>query len=1167
MINLNTIIAPLLENKEFDLLKNLIEKGKSPVLATGVLDSQKAHLIYGIESLINKSSLIIASSELKAKEIYEDMQFFIKDKIMYYPSKDIIFYSADVKSTDIIKKRFEVIDKLISGEKISVVLSVEALFDRLVEKNIFKNFIIEINEGDSVDINELAQKLVFMGYERCELVEAQGQFAIRGGIIDLYSSVMENAVRIEFWDDEVDSIRLLDSFSQRSVEKTDGIRIFPMREIVYDDSNIELAVKNIKSKLNAAQKQFKKNDKIEELNLLNENINEVLDKLENEKSFSGVDKYLQFFYENTATFLDYINKDTVIYFDEPMKIAEHAKVVLTEFEESIKNRILKGYMLPEQAEMVYDYSYILNKTQNFSQVLFSSIISNIKDFKLKEIIGFNVKSSGIIKNNFDAFVEELEYLRAKQYRILFLAGPRTKCERMQKELIDRDLPVSFIESFDNVDLKAGIVYIAKGSLNKGFEYTDDKFIIVTDKDAFGEEKKKKKQPKKRKNGAPIESFTDLKIGDYVVHDNYGIGVFRGIEKIVSEGVSKDYIKLGYADEGNLYVAINQMDMVQKYIGGEAHLPKLNKLGTQQWEKAKAKAKKAAMILAEDLVKLYAKRQAAKGFIYSRDTVWQREFEESFPYEETDDQLNAINDVKDDMESERVMDRLICGDVGFGKTEVAIRAAFKAVQDDKQVAFLVPTTILAQQHYSTFIKRMENFPVEVSMLSRFRTPKQQKETISGLEKGNVDIVIGTHRILSKDLKFKNLGLIIVDEEQRFGVAHKEKFKTLKENVDILTLSATPIPRTLHMSMTGIRDMSILEEPPGERIPIQTYVMEYNPEFVKDAIHRELARGGQVYYLHNRVRNIADVAMKLQNLVPEATVQFAHGQMSERELENIMMDFMQNNINVLVCTTIIETGLDIPNVNTIIIQDADLMGLSQLYQLRGRVGRSNRTSFAYLMYKKDKVLREVSEKRLQTIKEFTEFGSGFKVAMRDLEIRGAGNLLGAEQHGHMDTVGYDMYCKLLDMAVRELKGEEITPEFETLIDVNLNAFIPPKFIKNEIQKLEMYKKISLIRNEKDFYDVQDELEDRFGTMPNSVQNLLDIALMKAYAHDLGVVSIIQRGKKINISFKEDNNVKLDNLTDVIVKSGNRLLFNGILTYNIKEGENNFVVKIRDILKSIM
>ncbi len=1156
---------PLIENTEFKLFKNLMEKEKSTVLATGVLDSQKAHLIYAMEYLLKKSSLIIAANELKAKEIYDDMRFFIKDKIMYYPSKDIIFYSADVKSSDIIKKRFEIIEKLINGEKISVVLSIEALFDRLAEKEIFKKHIININEGDKISLDELAKKLIFMGYERCELVEGQGQFAVRGGIMDLFSSVMENAVRIEFWDDEVDSIRILDSYSQRSVERCQSIKIFPMRELVYDEQNLDYAIKNIKNKLASAQKLYKKNKKTQELENLSQNINEVIEKLENEKSFSGIDKYIQFFYDKTSDFFDYIDKDTIIYFDEPARISEHASVVLSEFEQSVKNRILKGYMLPEQANMVYDYNFVLNRAKNFSQALFTSIISNIKDFKPKQIISFNVKGCSVIKNNIDALTEELEYLISKKYRILFLAGSMTKCERMKNELSQKNIPVSFFNDDKDTDLTPGIVYIASGSLNKGFEYSDSKFIVLTDKDAFKEEKRNKKRKKKKKIGEAIESFTDLKIGDYVVHDNHGIGIFKGIEQITADGVSKDYIKLGYADDGNLYVAINQMDMVQKYIGGEANIPKLNRLGAKQWEKSKARAKKAAALLAEDLIKLYAKRQAAKGFVYSKDTLWQKEFEDGFPYEETEDQLNAIDDVKEDMQSDKVMDRLICGDVGFGKTEIALRAAFKAVQDGKQVAFLVPTTILAQQHYSTFLARMENFPIEISMLSRFRTQKQQKETIDGLEKGSVDIVIGTHRILSKDLKFKDLGLIIVDEEQRFGVSHKEKLKKLKENIDVITLSATPIPRTLHMSMMGVRDMSVLKEPPSDRIPVQTYVMEYNTEFVKDAVNRELARGGQVYYLHNRVRNIEETAFKIQALVPDAVVSFAHGQMSERELENVMMDFMENNIDVLVCTTIIETGLDIPNVNTIIIQDADLMGLSQLYQLRGRVGRSNRTSFAYLMYKKDKVLNEISEKRLRTIKEFTEFGSGFKVAMKDLEIRGAGNILGSQQHGHMDSVGYDMYCKLLDNAVRELKGEEIEPEFETLVDINLNAFIPSGYIKNEVQKLDMYKKISLIRNENDFYDVQEELEDRFGNMPSCVQNLLDIALMKAYAHRLGASSIIQKGKRINLNFNKDNGINIQRLGEIINQNEGKLVFNGVLTYNA-DNENDFVIKIKDILKEI-
>lgn len=1167
---MNALIKPLAENESFNVLQRCLKESKTPVLATGVLDSQKCHIIYGIEKLLNCSSIIITNSELKAKEIYDDLRFFIKDKVMQYPSKDIVFYSADVKSSDIVKQRFEVINKLIHNEDITIVLTIEALFDKLVKKERFKDFIINISQGDNINIEELSKKLIFMGYERTELVEGQGQFAVRGGIMDIFSSTSENAFRIEFWGDEIDSIRLLDSFSQRSIESIDKIEIFPMRELVYEDFELENAVKEIRKNFNDTYKKYQKKEMNEEAENLKNIINECLEKLTEQRSFSGVDRYIQFFYDDYVSLLEYLPQNTTIFFDEPSRVNEHAKNVLDEFNESMQNRILKGYILPVQSNMVFSYEEILQKSNNFNQILFSSLIQNIKNFKIKEIINFVVKSSSIFKNNFAMLEEELKYLKSNNYFILFLSGTKTRCERMVKELNDRDLPAQFLEDFENFQIKPGVIYVGKGSLNKGFEYSENKFAFITDKEVFGEIKKKKKSSKKKK-GAIIESFTDLKIGDYVVHENHGIGIFKGVEKIVSEGISKDYIKLEYADKGVLYVATNQMDMVQKYIGGEAAKLKLNKLGGSQWIKDKAKAKKAAYILAQDLVDLYAERQAMKGFQYSVDNVWQKEFEESFPYDETEDQLNAIADVKMDMESSKIMDRLICGDVGYGKTEVAIRAAFKSVQDGKQVAYLVPTTILAQQHYSTFANRMDGYPINVEMMSRFKTPKQQKDIKNGLEKGTVDIVIGTHRILSKDLKFKDLGLIIVDEEQRFGVSHKEKLKSIKQNVDVLTLTATPIPRTLHMSLTGIRDMSILEEPPNERKPIQTYVMEYNPELVRDAIHRELARGGQVYYLHNRVRNINEVASKIQKLVPEASVGFAHGQMSERELEDIMINFMENNINVLVCTTIIETGLDIPNVNTIIIQDADCMGLSQLYQLRGRVGRSNRSSFAYLMYKKDKVLQEVSEKRLQTIKDFTEFGSGFKIAMRDLEIRGAGNLLGAEQHGHMDAIGYDMYCKLLDQAVRELKGEKITEEFETLIDINLNAFIPEKYISNEEQKLEMYKKISLIQNDEDFMEIQDELIDRFGDLPQTVQNLLDIAVMKAYAHKAGVISIIQRKNNVIIKFKEDSKVDISKILEII-KTNKSILFTGsgsvpYITYKIEENESGFIINIKKLMVEIV
>ena len=737
------------------------------------------------------------------------------------------------------------------------------------------------------------------------------------------------------------------------------------------------------------------------------------------------------------------------------------------------------------------------------------------------------------------FYDEVKYLKDEDYRIVIFGGGESRCQRIASELSDRGINAALVgEGQEFVPVKGG-VYICRGRLSKGFEYSDIKFAVFSLSELTGEQGLKRRK-KRVKKGKAIESFTDLKVGDYVVHESHGIGVYRGLENISVDGINKDYLKISYRGGSNLFVPVNQMDLVQKYIGSDGARPKLSKLGGPDWGKMKSKVRAAVAILAEDLVEVYAKRQAAEGFKYSPDTTWQREFEESFDYTETDDQLNAIEDIKRDMESGKVMDRLVCGDVGYGKTEVAIRAAFKTVQDGKQVAYLVPTTILAQQHYSTFTKRMAAYPVQIELLNRFRTASEQKQTLKNLETGMADIVIGTHRLLSKDVKFKDLGLIIVDEEQRFGVAHKEKLKRIKENVNVLTLTATPIPRTLHMSLSGIRDMSLLEEPPEERLPVQTFVMESNEQSVRDAIHRELARGGQVYYLHNRIDNIYEAAARIQKLVPEARVQYAHGRMSERELEGIMEEFIDGDTDVLVCTTIIETGLDIPNVNTIIIQDADRMGLSQLYQLRGRVGRSNRTSYAYFMYRRDKVLQEVAEKRLQTIREFTEFGSGFKIAMRDLEIRGAGSLLGAEQHGHMETVGYDMYCKLLDEAVCKLKGVDRSESFETTIDISVNAYIPGYYIENEEQRLEIYKKISLIDSQESFYDIQEEIEDRFGTMPKSVQTLLDVALVKSEAHNLGIVSVAEKQKNIVVTFKSNAGVDTERITQMLMAKNSPYMF---------------------------
>ena len=1120
------IITKCLENNpEIKQLKKAVTDHTSPVLASGMAEGQKAH----IATLLGKTKLIIASSPLKAQQLYSDISYFDKTSAVLYPPKDIIFYSADIKSREIIKTRFEILSRLMSGEELTVVTTVEALLDRLVPRRVFESFILTLRTGGELKTDDFAKRLVLMGYERCDSVEGPGQFAVRGGIVDVFSSIADNAVRIELWGDEIDSIRIMDSLSQRSVENVTQVTLYPISELIYEDDRINKAVDGLKRSLKATR-----NTKLQET------LEEVIERLENEKYFSGVEKYINWFYDETAQLLDYMPENTVVIFDEPNRVREHCENILGEFTQSIEARIAAGQMMKEHLDTVYGYEDILSRALRQRTVLFSALLSNTHDFKPKLMLDFNVKSSPTVLNNSQALFEDISFMAGHGYTVLLLGGGLARCERLLAELRDRDIVASMLT--DKEEYSKGVVYVGRGALSQSFEYVNDKFAVIS----LNEQPEVKRRRRRRKSDktAIIENFNDLKIGDYVVHENYGIGVFMGIEQRIVENVAKDYIKIGYADESYLYITPNRLDYLQKYIGGSENGqgPKLSKMGGSSWAKAKAKAKKAASILAKDLLDLYAKRQAAKGYIYGPDTVWQREFEEAFPYEETQDQLDAIADVKKDMEQGRVMDRLICGDVGFGKTEVALRAAFKTVQEGRQVAYLVPTTILANQHYQTFTSRFSGYPVTVDLLNRFRTQKEQKQTVKGLETGAVDIVIGTHRLLSKDVAFKNLGLVIVDEEQRFGVSHKEKLKKLRSDANILTLTATPIPRTLHMSLSGIRDMSLLTEAPNDRIPIQTYVMEYDPELVRDAVHRELARGGQVYYLHNRVTNIADTALKLEKLIPEANIAYAHGQMTERELENVMLDFMDGTIDVLVCTTIIETGLDIPNVNTIIIQDADRMGLSQLYQLRGRVGRSTRTSFAYLIYKRDKVLQEVSQKRLQTIKEFTQFGSGFKIAMRDLEIRGAGNLLGGEQHGHMDSIGYELYCKLLDQAVRELKGEEIQEEFETIMDISVNAFIPDSYITNLDAKLEIYKRIAMIKNKDDYYDVQDELTDRYGNIPKATENLLDIAYIKALMHTAGVSSVSQRGTDtFLITFKADKR-KLDGepLIELIKSYKGRLMF---------------------------
>ncbi len=1149
----NPFHASIREMDAFRRVSEIVKKS-GKILAEGVTGAQKAHLASALVTELGQPLAVITYSEQRAKEIYEDMRFFCGKNALLFPSKDILFYNADVKSGRIQRERLETLFAMGTRKDFVAVMCADALLDRMTPKAVFDSFILNLEVGSEVDTDTLAEHLVAMGYERTDGIEGTGQFSWRGGILDIFTPIHDVAHRIEFWGDEVDSIRSLDAENRRSVEKWEKLTIYPMRELVYDTERRDTAIAGINAALKSAvgEGSARSHSDTYDISGLMEVTETAIDRLKSEHSFSGVDRYFDFFYSERLNVLDYLPDNAIVYVDEPAQTGAYIEHVLGEFRESLRNRISGGLLLPQCIDMIME-----PRADYYDGALVAaSSLGAVGGLKVDERVSLNVRGIATVHRRIDLLEADLRTYRESGYRVVILSGGAVVGQRLAGELFDRGFSAQYVDSLDNAIIQRGQIILTKGSLSAGFEYPEQGFAVITGKEVFGEARQNTKRNQRKKNAAPVEHFSELKPGDYVVHERHGIGVYRGIEKITSDNISRDYLKISYSD-GGVYVQTEQLDLISKYIGGENAHPKLNRLGGGEWQRIKSKAKQGVIDIARDLIALYAKRQAAVGFEFSKDTVWQNEFEETFRYTETDDQLTAIEDVKADMESPRVMDRLICGDVGYGKTEVAIRAAFKAACDSKQVAYLVPTTILAQQHYNTFVARMQDFPIRIAMLSRFATPSQQKASVEGIRNGEIDIVIGTHRILSKDLTYKNLGLVIIDEEQRFGVTHKEKLKQLKENVDVLTLTATPIPRTLHMSLTGIRDMSVLTEPPHERQPIQTYVMEYSPETVRDAVARELGRKGQVYYLHNRVASIPEVAYKLQELLPEAVVRYAHGQMSERELEKIMLGFINGEIDVLVSTTIIETGLDIPNVNTIIIQDADYYGLAQLYQLRGRVGRSNRTSYAYLMYKRDKVLTEDSIKRLQTIREFTEFGAGFKIAMRDLEIRGAGSLLGARQHGHMDAVGYDTYCRLLEEAVAELQGLEKPKDFETTLDFTVNAYIPEYFIESEKQKLEVYKKIALIADKAGYYDVQEELEDRFGEIPAPVANLLLVAYIKALAHSIGITQIKQKGKNLVLTFLPDSQADIVKLTNAISKRTGRLLFtNGAVPYLTYKLDNDDV-----------
>lgn len=1102
---MEAFLEPLRSLQGLEKMKAMLKKEAGVQMVSGCIDSQKPHLIYGLGyEYTNK--MIVTFSEQKARELYLEYRFF-DPSVVYYPAKDILFYQSDIRGNVLTRERILAIQTLAKGEGATLITTYDALMNHVPDLSSFISSTRKYHIGDVVDMNELKHLLVSMGYESAYQVETAGQFAIRGGIIDIFPLTEENPYRIELWDDEIDSLRSFDVENQRSIENLEWVEIVPATELILTEEEKEKGLSKIQEEAKVLYETYRKEMKTEEAYRVKIAVEEVTEEIAERMGVDGIDSYLPYFCDETMSILDYLpREETLIFLDEAGRCGERGHVTEQEFSESMKQRLEKGYILPGQMKALFSCGEIAAKLMAGRCVALAALEVKITDFTIRNHYSIQARTINAYNNSFELLIKDLKQYKKNGYSVLLLSGSRTRAKRLAEDIMSEGLSCFYGEDF-NRQIKPGEIMVAYGKVKRGYEYPLISFAVISESDIFGTEKKKKKR-RKTYEGEKIASFTDLGIGDYVVHENHGLGIYRGIEKIEVDKTVKDYIKIEYDRGGNLYILATQLDMIQKYAGADAKKPKLNRLGGQEWAKTKTRVRGAVKEIAQDLVKLYAARENNDGYVYGQDTVWQREFEEMFPFEETEDQEAAILATKKDMESKKIMDRLVCGDVGYGKTEIAIRAAFKAVQEGKQVVYLVPTTILAQQHYNTFAQRMKDFPVTVDLLCRFRSTSEQKKTLAELKRGMVDIVVGTHRVLSKDVVFKDLGLLIIDEEQRFGVTHKEKIKQIKVNVDVLTLTATPIPRTLHMSLIGIRDMSVLEEPPMDRLPIQTYVMEYNEEMVREAIARELARNGQVYYVFNRVKQIEDVALKISSLVPDAVVEFAHGQMRETELENIMYRFINGEIDVLVSTTIIETGLDISNVNTIIIHDADNMGLSQLYQLRGRVGRSNRTSYAFLMYKRDKMLKEIAEKRLAAIKEYTELGSGFKIAMRDLEIRGAGNLLGERQHGHMEAVGYDLYCKMLNEAVKQAKGIRTEERFETSIDVDIDAFIPPSYIPNEYQKLDIYKRIASIENEEEKDEILEELLDRFGEPPKSVQNLLLIAEYKAKAHHLYFTDVVQK-----------------------------------------------------------
>lgn len=1137
------IVSAFRQTQEYQEIKQALSPGKGQLL-TGLPLLPQAAWLAALFAEKRQPILLLTAKESEALLFYENLRAFLGEEAGYFPSLELLPFNNYAQNIEVVAGRIRLLSRLLQGEKIVVTAWCGTVSRRLVPPKIFAYSQMTLRIGDRYNLNDLTARLIEIGYSREKLVEAPGQFALRGDLLDIFPITEQRPLRLEFFDDQLERMRYFDLADQRSQEDREEALINPARELILDDEAWQKGRQNLARELNKtgqaldgmAKKHFE------------ERFNPLLELLEQKIWDDSFEKLLPLFYAESACLLDYF-RGAVYALSEP----DEAKAQLESLAKERHNRYYDllegGQLLPSFNDNFLSFADLITDLLK-QPLLFFSLLPAGVNMPIGEQWQFLARDVGNYCNNLPALSEDLAYFRRSGYRVIFSASSPLRLQRVEHILKELDYP--------------GVELLEAG-FSKGFESSQLKMALISEKDLLGQETKKKKRRFAR-GGEKIDNFLDLQVGDYVVHLTHGIGRYSGVQRIEVDGTRRDYLTLEYAGEDKLYLPHDQLDMIQKYVGNDSQSPKLYKLGGGEWQRAKNKVRSAVHDMADGLLQLYAAREAAQGYAFTQDSIFQQEFEDAFPYEETPDQLRAAAEIKADMEKKRPMDRLLCGDVGYGKTEVALRAGFKAVMDGKQVAVLVPTTVLAQQHYHTFCQRFIGYPVQIGCLSRFSTPKEQKSLLSKLNSGSLDIVIGTHRLLSKDVVFHDLGLLVVDEEQRFGVGHKEKIKTLRQNIDVLTLSATPIPRTLHMALVGMRDMSVIATPPEDRHPVQTYVLEYHERLLADVITREIERGGQVYFVHNRVYNIYQVANLLIQLAPQARLAIAHGQMPERELEQVMLDFINGDFDVLLCTTIIESGLDIPNVNTLIVDESENFGLSQLYQLRGRVGRTERQAFAYFTYKRDKMINETAKKRLVAIRDFTELGSGFKIAMRDMEIRGAGNILGREQHGHIAAVGFDLYCRLVQEELNKALGQASPEEESTIqIELPLDAYLPDSYVEDTGLKFEIYKRIAAAGSLAEVDELRGEILDRYGKLPLPATNLLLLGRIKVLAKKARLTALSLKNDRLQLRFAPNHQLTGEILLALGNKWGRKISFFDKKDFSIFiEAANMEMTGILDLLE---